>query len=165
MNVKRLKISAIVLFLVSMSLCLYANGDYVNAASPPFTISSPQLAVLARDNPIGSGSVYGVKSILEINFPVPIDLSDKTVQLKAKGPGNGETVNIILLDDHTRRSPDFYMGSIEKEWKVFSINIEEIAFDFVDTSHVQTIKIKLLSPLDSNKTGDRMVLIKEIEVI
>ena len=159
-------------FVVLMIICLYlfcpANRAHSKGTDPGgdvFTLSGRHLVALIEDKDMGDDNIYAVKDTCEFGFKNPCDFEKKFLKFKIKGSSGEEHVKVILWDNTTRRSPDFYLGGIGKDWKTVSIGVEEAAFDFMDTTHVEKIRFEVFVTNKMEDDSRPSIFIKEIEVI
>jgi len=114
--------------------------------------------------PLELRSENNAKCSLEINFPSPRNLQHKLIRFKAKGSGGGEKMNILVRDNSLRRSPNFYLKDIDKDWKTFDINVREVAYN-LNRREVEQIKIELLTPSEATGDNGHTIFVKDLEII
>ena len=112
--------------------------------------------------PITLLSVENIKGILEIDFNKPEMLRKKIIRLKARGGKGAEKIKVVLRDETTRRSPNFYLRGISTEWQTFYICPEDNASN-ISLDKIEHIRFELL-PLGDTSV-ESMVFFKDIEII
>ncbi len=108
----------------------------------------------------GSGA-----SAFQLDFKVPINISDKSLTILARGRHGGEALSICLKDSHKRtyRLRDIYLVS---GWSGKTLSLAEAA-GAIDLREVESLKVEYdfdRAGMDNRLNVDRRIYLKDISL-
>ncbi|RKY40813.1 MAG: hypothetical protein DRP85_07875 [Candidatus Makaraimicrobium thalassicum] len=129
------------------------------------TPSGRQRVKIEGEKPVELTSLEDRRGSCEMDFPGAKDLRNKSIRFQVRGIKGDEQIKLMLRDKATTRSSVFFLKGITKEWKTFSVAVEENTFAYIDLSQVKNISFGLLPPKGLGKDRESMIFIRKIEII
>jgi len=142
---------------------IYGGGMYNRYFTPLNKPAAKILEKAYKSDRLVLRRLDGRSDVFEMTFAEPRDLKNRFIQFRIKAGGGVDAVKFVLKDSFTRCSPAVFLDGVGKRWKTFSINIEEKAFDFLDTRQVESIKFKILPVPRTEKGKIPALFIEKIE--
>lgn len=119
-----------------------------------------------KNEPIGiDGSGEG-QAGFDIKFPGPLNMTGKVITFETKNVSGTGKLECIISDNYTKRTPPVTLGitSSGDDWKIFTVDIEEMSDGYLDISAIDKIRFEL-SAVDNNAGKEKpSILVRNIEI-
>lgn len=109
-------------------------------------------------------SKNGQTGYVEIEFTPPANLKGADMLFKVKGQKGSERLTGTIKDSLTKVCPGFTIKDIDTAWTQKKINIENLAYMYVDTDKILKIRLEISGTGKAGADSENSVWIKDITI-